>query len=373
MEVVLVRQFPVGPGGAEAYAALLAAGLASRCRVRFVCANAPAGWSPAPGVEVVRLDPSESTRTRSRRPLGFGDLWLAWRANDPRGISLSLDRNPHVDILRTGDGLHADWLDIRALNRSWVSNLAMAFDPFHRAMLRAEVRAYDQAGTHRVLANSRFLADAVARRYGFPRERIRVIANPVDTARWTPGPAAGVRADHGIGRDGLLAIFVGSGWERKGLAEAARAVEAWAEKYQRPARLVVAGRDEAGAPRSDVIKLCGDMRGDALLALYRAADALLLPTRYDPFANVTLEALACGCPVLTTPFNGGADALAGAGTGAVLRLEQGPVAWADELERLRVDRDPDACRRAAEACSADRHMRAVIALLEEVAQERGES
>ena len=44
--------------------------------------------------------------------------------------------------------------------------------------------------------------------------------------------------------------------------------------------------------------------GTALLDVYHAADAFILPTIYDPCANAALEAAACGLPVITTEANG---------------------------------------------------------------------
>jgi glycosyltransferase involved in cell wall biosynthesis len=41
----------------------------------------------------------------------------------------------------------------------------------------------------------------------------------------------------------------------------------------------------------------------------QSADVLVLPTRYDPFANTCLEAMACGIPALTTSANGAAEVL----------------------------------------------------------------
>ncbi|MGD8777110.1 MAG: glycosyltransferase family 4 protein, partial [Syntrophobacterales bacterium] len=55
---------------------------------------------------------------------------------------------------------------------------------------------------------------------------------------------------------------------------------------------------------------------------YGAADLLVLPTRYDPFANVCLEALACGTPVVTTTSNGASEIIESGQTGFIMEDPQ---------------------------------------------------
>ena len=54
--------------------------------------------------------------------------------------------------------------------------------------------------------------------------------------------------------------------------------------------------------------------------LYQLADVLVLPTIYDPFPNVILEALATGLPCITTPTCGAVDVIPGAKCGAIVDL-----------------------------------------------------
>ena len=83
--------------------------------------------------------------------------------------------------------------------------------------------------------------------------------------------------------------------------------------------LRVAGNDPIGPWRREAERLGiadrVEFKGAApdLAPLLRDADALLLPTRYDAFANVCLEAAASGIPVVTTASNGSAELLREAG------------------------------------------------------------
>ena len=60
---------------------------------------------------------------------------------------------------------------------------------------------------------------------------------------------------------------------------------------------------------------------DKVADYYRAASVFVLPTQYDPFSNACLEALACGCPVVTTESNGAAEIIRHEETGFILNAE----------------------------------------------------
>ena len=90
---------------------------------------------------------------------------------------------------------------------------------------------------------------------------------------------------------------------------------------------------------------------------YAAADVLVLPTRYEPFGNVHLEALASGLPVVTTTAAGGAEAV-GSECGAIVPPGD-PRAVTRALERLRAtpsERLTVAARAAAEPFTYERQV-----------------
>jgi len=80
--------------------------------------------------------------------------------------------------------------------------------------------------------------------------------------------------------------------------------------------------------------------------IYAVSDLLVLPTRYDPFANVTLEALACGLPVVTTRTNGATDFLAEGEALAVVESTETPDELVEAMGRM-LSSDGQTSRREA--------------------------
>ena len=97
----------------------------------------------------------------------------------------------------------------------------------------------------------------------------------------------------------VAVLFVGSGWERKGLRFA---VEAVAKLGNPNIRLLVAGRGDGHRYERDQVEFLGEVSD--VRPVYAASDIFILPTIYDPFSNASLEALASGLPVITTRANG---------------------------------------------------------------------
>jgi UDP-glucose:(heptosyl)LPS alpha-1,3-glucosyltransferase len=105
-----------------------------------------------------------------------------------------------------------------------------------------------------------------------------------------------------------------------------------------------------------------------LPACCAAADALLLPTRYDAFANVCLEAAAAGLPVVTSGANGAAELFRNAG-----RVVEDPEQAGGFAEAIEALAEPGLRRRLGEAARAvaqahgwDAHLHALRALFAEV-------
>ena len=139
---------------------------------------------------------------------------------------LSLDRIPGSPVVRAGDGCHAAWLERRAVYCSALKRWSFKVNPKHRTFLDLERRTFAAPELQRVIANSNMVARELHQYCGVPLEKISVVYNGVDEKH------LGVRADsrqreqarRELNIDKPALLFLGSGFERKGLDFAIRAM-----------------------------------------------------------------------------------------------------------------------------------------------------
>jgi UDP-glucose:(heptosyl)LPS alpha-1,3-glucosyltransferase len=268
-------------------------------------------------------------------PIAFADELE--RSNPPKHCDLvvSLERIWRCDFFRAGDGVHQAWLDRRAQFQNPLQRIGRRLNKKHHVILRLEKALLGEGGARRVIANSAMVGDEIVHYYSFPDDAIDVIPNGVRVSEFGPAPLkrARARAQLKIGTDEIAALFMGSGWERKGLRFALAA----ADKAR--LRLLVAGRGNQRKYRSGNATFLGELE-DVRLPL-AAADIFILPTIYDPFSNASLEAMAAGLPVITTRANGCSEIVEPRVHGTIVEqaddiegLTQALHFWSDESRRL---------------------------------------
>ena len=222
-------------------------------------------------------------------------------------IVQSHERALAQDIYRAGEGTHRGYLQA-------VGQGLARVNPHHRLVCALERRIFQLESARHIVAISAQGKEEIQRLYGTPPERVTVVYNGVDLARFHPdnrarlGPEA--RKALGLAPEDWVVVFVGSGFERKGLGPL---LEAMARLGDRGSRLVVAGKGRAEPYRAVASRLALGTRvvwagpRQDVEHLYAAADVVALPARYEPFGNVHLEALASGVPVLTSARAGGSE------------------------------------------------------------------
>jgi UDP-glucose:(heptosyl)LPS alpha-1,3-glucosyltransferase len=254
----------------------------------------------------------------------LGSLWREWsfarsvgRAIGSAKVDLveAHDRVPCCDVYRAWDGVYASWLSQRYRDASAFARLRQRWSPTHQYMLRAERRVFASPWLQAVICPSKMVRDEIRDRFGVPESKLHVIYNSVDTQILHPGlraERAKVLEHHNIGADATIFLLACTGYEHSG---AGAAIEALAE-LPPPAHLIIAGRERHAERYRTLAREIGVAdritvadTGLDLRAYYGAADVFVLPTLYDPAPDSTLEAMACGLPVVTSTKSGAAELL----------------------------------------------------------------
>ena len=165
-----------------------------------------------------------------------------------------------------------------------------------------------------ITASTPHEVDAMAELYGVPRERLKVVHCGVDTSLFRPLDAAQSRQTLGLNGE-KVALYVGRIEPLKGvefLLRIAACVDG-----DVPFKLMIVGGDPATEPESrrlaqmatglgldDVVEFAGRVPRHTLAAYFSAADVCVVPSYYESFGLVALEAMACGSPVVATRVGG---------------------------------------------------------------------
>jgi len=269
----------------------------------------------------------------------------------------SFERTLYQDIYRAGDGCHKEWLVQRAKYEAPWKTFLVRVNPLHWAFLWIEKQIFKQNNTKIVIANSERGKEEIIRHYNFPPEQIQVIYNGVDSNRFHTALREKLRKDVrdrlGITVDDRVVLFLGSGFERKGLRFA---IEALSMMHDPKIKLIVAGRDDSRRYKRQAIRL-GVMNSVLFYGptkeperLYAAADVFVLPTVYEPFSNACLEAMASGVPVVTSKINGVSELIEDGITGVCLEDPSDVGALKDAIQRLLRQGNSETVRWAERKC-----------------------
>ena len=320
---------------------------------------------PVPGVTVRRLwiPPLPAPA----RVFAFAALARRAAARERRDVVQSHERTFGADVYRAGEGCHRAYLELRDERASRPL--------YHRAVLAVERRVFQE--TRAIVAIARKGKEEIERLYGVAPTRVTTVYNGVDLVRFHPDNRGrhreAARTEAAIPHDAFTALYVGSGFARKGLGTA---IEALAKLADRRARLVVIGRGDERAFRAlaDRLGLAAQIawlgpRRD-VERWYAAADAAILPARYEPFGNVHLEALASGTPVVTSTRAGGSEVVQEGVSGAV-REPRDAAGFAEALAHLQASPERDrarAARAAAEPFTYERQVKELHRIWAEISR-----
>jgi UDP-glucose:(heptosyl)LPS alpha-1,3-glucosyltransferase len=230
-------------------------------------------------------------------------------------LVISFARCVGADVMRSGGGAHVSYLRAARKWRGALGAYSMRLSPYHQVQMLIERRAFRHPGLRRTIAVSNLVRDDLIREFGLAPEETVTIYNGVDLDRFRPAgrdhsERASIRQKFVIPASARVVIFVGNGFARKGLGFL---IEAW-PLVAGGAFLLVVGADRA---TEKFVRLARELNVGARVvfagpqpnveSLFHAADAFALPSLFEPFGNVAMEAMASGLPVMTSAFSGVAE------------------------------------------------------------------
>ena len=310
MKLALIRARYDPFGGAERFLNSAADALVAQGASPTIITRAwPQSANPAIAHQIV----NPRYITSAGRDSGFARAVCALLQTQQFDLVQSYERLACCDVFHAVDGVHAEWLAQRKRVQNAVKQFGVRINPHHRYVLDAERQMYHSRKLRAVICISQMVKQDVLRHYDIAPEKLHVIYGSIDTEAFHPR----LRDEHrlvlrkqlNISPNAPVAIFVGSGFERKGVAAFLTSVA-----KVKGLNAIVVGRDKRLAHYrafadslglTDRVHFTGGI-GD-VRPYYAASDLFVMPTLYEPFGLVFAEAMACGLPVVASTQSGAAD------------------------------------------------------------------
>ncbi len=213
------------------------------------------------------------------------------------------------------------------------------------------------AAADRIIAATEAERSQLELLYGINHQKVTIIPPGVDTHHFYPIPPEEAKEAIGINPNERMALFVGRIEPLKGVDTLLRAmaiVKRTCKQFVCPHYLVIIGGDPEGHPERDtgemgrlqelarslgldeMVLFLGKRGQNTLPYYYSAAEVVVMPSHYESFGMVALEAMACGTPVIASRV-GGLGYLVKEGETGYTIPAQDPKALADKLRLLFVD------------------------------------
>lgn len=236
---------------------------------------------------------------------------------------------------RAGNGCHKSYLQLRKKTEGSLKGLSFKLNPLHNLLLKIEKNAFESPELKCLFTNSYMVKNQILENYNVKESKIHVIHNGVEWKKFNkPFIAPPPYQELNINPNVSKLLFIGHNYQRKGLDYLLQALA----NIDTPFHLSVVGRDKN---ISYYKKLCSKLKlldkvtffGDQLntIPFYQCADIVVIPSIYDPFANVTVEALAMGCFVISSKTNGGHEILT-KNTGIIIDNLNNKEEWVEILK-----------------------------------------
>jgi UDP-glucose:(heptosyl)LPS alpha-1,3-glucosyltransferase len=233
--------------------------------------------------------------------------------------------------------VHARWL-ATAKHAKFRGQFKRLLNPFHRVAIYREKQLFGSRRYRRLLALTTDLADDLIHFYKVPASDIDIVPNGVCQKEFKPAITSDrleMRARFGIQTDDKAICFVANESDRKGLPQL---IEVLAKINDPKLKLLVAGRVGPAVDRlsnefkvKDRVTWVGQL--EDIAPIFQASDLFVLPTAYEAWGLVIVEALSCGTPVITTRLAGASEAVRHEDNGFLLNRADDLIELKTHIER----------------------------------------
>lgn len=305
-------------GGLEKYTWRIAhAFLNKNCQVNIVTSDAVNNGKEHPLLNFITL-PSEKGLSVAKIK-GFDKAVKKFLSSHHYDVAFGLDKTSFQTHIRLGNGVHRKFLQTRKFTDPFWKRMVIPFNPLHRTILSMEKKALESPQLKCIFTNSHMVKNEVLECYKVDPKKIHVVHNGVEWYEMEKDFETYLEKKTKIATTLQLDptqyqfLFVGNGFARKGLDVLLKALSLIKKESF---HLSVIGKDKHAFSYIQKAKELGigskvSFYGQLseIRKFYQLCDCLVIPSFYDPFANVTVEALAMGLHVISSKSNGGHEIL----------------------------------------------------------------
>lgn len=338
--VLLLKSQLFRLGGAEKYTWRIAKSFREKnCRVTLLTSGPIRQIPDDPLLKVISDDKS---RWLSYRKVRAFDAFCSQRVQELKAdIVFGMDRNRFQTHLRASNGVHAAYLEHRKREGPFLKKATFRCNPLHRSLLSIEKESFQHPELKVLFTNSNMVKEEILNHYSTDPQKIQVIHNGVEWVEMAEDFSCWEEKKQSLCMQWRLPpshfhfVFIGHNYARKGLEKILHGLSLLDE---REFHLSVIGKEKNTLKFQELAKKMHlseqvsffGSRSDAS-SFYQLADCLVIPSTYDPFANVTVEALAMGVFVVSSRTNGGCEVL-NSENGRIIDSLDDPYAIAKALQ-----------------------------------------
>ncbi len=307
-EILLLRRNLANRGGVEKYTLHIAKAFSQHGhKVKILTTGKPPLFTED-GIDIFSIGDSRSITLLNLHQ--YNKAVEEYLKEHPSSIIFGMDRTYSQTHHRAGEGIHAGYLHQRSYSEGRLKKISIRFNPLHHYLLNLEKKMFQNSKLKILFTNSHMVKREAMQYYDISEEKIKVVHNGVEWEELSePFEASLERASS----EKYEFLFIGNGYKRKGLDLLLKSLS---QLQRKDIHLSVVGKEKKLHSYQRIAKRLGlenivSFYGpqNNIIPFYQKADALLIPSIYDPFANVTMEALAMGLYVISSKSNGGHEIL----------------------------------------------------------------